>query len=68
MLGVILGPMMDANYRRAMIGARGDVGTFIWDFLSNPISLTLTIALAVMLVSQTRLWEWLKGLFRRAGP
>ena len=56
-LGVILGPMMDANYRRAMIGARNDVGTFLWDFISNPISLVLSIAFVFLLVSQTPLWR-----------
>ncbi len=59
-LGVILGPMMDTNYRRAMIGARGDVGTFLWDFVSNPISLVLSIAFLLLLLSQTRLWSRLK--------
>jgi len=56
-LGVILGPMMDANYRRAMIGARNDVGTFLWDFVSNPISLVLATAFVFLLVSQTPLWR-----------
>ncbi len=60
-LGVILGPMMDTNYRRAMIGARGDVGTFLWDFVSNPISLVLTISFLLLLLSQTPIWGWLKG-------
>jgi len=56
-LGVILGPMMDANYRRAMIGARGDIGNFLWDFVSHPISLVLSIAFVLMLLSQTPLWR-----------
>lgn len=60
-LGVILGPMMDANYRRAMIGARGDVGSFFWDFASHPISLVLSVAFVLMLVSQTPLWPLLKS-------
>lgn len=60
-LGVILGPMMDSNYRRAMIGARGDVGTFLWDFVSHPISLVLGIAFLLLLVSQTPLWQRLKS-------
>jgi len=59
-LGVILGPMMDSNYRRAMIGARGDIGTFLWDFVSHPISLVLTIAFLVLLISQTPIGAWLK--------
>ncbi|UOM37315.1 tripartite tricarboxylate transporter permease [Acuticoccus sp. I52.16.1] len=53
-LGVILGPMMDANYRRAMIGARGDPLTFLWDFVSHPISLGLTMAFLLMLGLQLR--------------
>ncbi len=64
-LGVILGPMMDANYRRAMIGARGDVGTFLWDFVSHPISLVLSVAFALMLLSQTPLWRPIIAQLRR---
>ncbi|MBX2838750.1 MAG: tripartite tricarboxylate transporter permease [Gammaproteobacteria bacterium] len=59
-LGVILGPMMDSNYRRAMLGARGDVGTFFWNFVSHPITLVLTIALLAMLLSQTPLMRWFR--------
>jgi putative tricarboxylic transport membrane protein len=59
-LGVILGPMMDSNYRRAMIGARGDVGEFLWNFVSHPISLVLSICFLLMLVSQTPLWGWMR--------
>ena len=55
-LGVILGPMMDSNYRRAMIGARGDIGEFLWNFVSHPISLVLSIGFVLMIVSQTPLW------------
>lgn len=66
-LGVILGPMMDANYRRAMIGAQQDVGLFLWEFLANPISLCLTLAFLAMLLSQTPLWGWAKARLRRGG-
>jgi len=59
-LGVILGPMMDSNYRRAMLGARGDVGTFFYNFVSHPITLVLSIALVAMLLSQTPLLRWFK--------
>lgn len=59
-LGVILGPLMDANYRRAMIGARGDMGAFLWDFVSHPISLVLTISFLLLLVLQTPLGIWIK--------
>jgi len=59
-LGVILGPMMDANYRRAMIGARGDIGTFFWNFIAHPITLVLSLALVAMFLSQTPLPGWFR--------
>ncbi len=54
-LGVILGPMMDANYRRAMIGAREDAGAFLLAFVTQPISLALSVALVALLLAQTPL-------------
>ncbi len=51
-LGVILGPMIDANYRRTMIGSQEDIGMFIYDLVSNPISFVLTCVLLFMLVTQ----------------
>lgn len=65
-LGVILGPMMDANYRRAMIGARGDIGTFFLDFVTHPISFVLSVAFLLMILSQTSLWGCLRTKWR--GP
>ncbi len=64
-LGVILGPMMVSNYRRAMIGARGDGGPFLWDFVARPISLVLSVAFALMLLSQTPLWRPIVAQLRR---
>ena len=55
-LGVILGPMMDANYRRATIGACGDPVAFLEGFVAHPISLALTAGFLAMLLSQTPLW------------
>jgi len=51
-LGVILGPMMDSNFRRAVLAARGDIGAFFWNFVSHPISLVLSLALISILASQ----------------
>ncbi len=60
-LGVILGPMIDSNYRRAMIGAQQNVGQFLYDLVSNPISLVLTVALLLMLLSQLPLFKRKRG-------
>jgi putative tricarboxylic transport membrane protein len=57
-LGVILGPMMDTNYRRTMIAARGDIGNFLWNLVSHPITLVLTLSLILMILSQTPLKRW----------
>lgn len=57
-LGVILGPMMDTNYRRTMIAARGDIGNFLWNLVSHPITLVLTVSLILMILSQTPLKRW----------
>jgi len=64
-LGVILGPMMDTNYRRAMIGAQGDVSVFFYEFVSHPISSVLTLAFVLLLLSQTPLLKGLKSALRR---
>ena len=63
-LGVILGPMIDANYRRAMIGAQENIGTFFYDLVSNPISMVLTCALGLMFVTQL---PFVKNRRRRNG-
>ena len=65
-LGVILGPLIDANYRRAMLGARSDPLQFVLDLLTHPISLVLTLALLAMLLAQTPAIRWLRGLVGKA--
>lgn len=60
-LGVILGPLMDVSYRRAMISARDDVSTFFLEFLTSPLSLILTVSLAFIVLSQTPLWARVTG-------
>ncbi len=62
-LGVILGPLMDVSYRRAMMSCRNDIGMACQELFTNPISLVLTVAVIWMLVSQTPLWERVKGRF-----
>lgn len=46
LLGLILGPMMEENFRRAMTLARGNFGTFV----DRPISLTLLVLAIIALV------------------
>jgi putative tricarboxylic transport membrane protein len=65
-LGVILGPLMDVSYRRAMISARDSVWTFLIEFLTSPLSLVLTIALALLLLSQTPLGAMVRSKASRS--
>ncbi|ASP23553.1 tripartite tricarboxylate transporter TctA family protein (plasmid) [Antarctobacter heliothermus] len=46
LLGVILGPMLEENLRRAMLIARGDLTTFF----TRPISLTLLLVTAAIVL------------------
>jgi TctA family transporter len=46
LLGFVLGPMMEENFRRALLLSRGDFTTF----LTRPLSLGLLIAAALLIV------------------
>src|SRR4051812_16506315 len=48
MLGFILGPMMEENFRRALLLSRGSFGTFV----THPISGTLLAIIAVLIAWQ----------------
>ena len=46
LLGFVLGPMMEENFRRALLLSRGDFTTFV----TRPLSLSLLIAAALLVV------------------
>jgi putative tricarboxylic transport membrane protein len=60
-LGIILGPLMDVSYRRAMISTGDDPLGFLGEFFTRPISAVLVVALAATILSQTTLWRALTG-------
>ena len=47
LLGFVLGPMLEASFRRTLMVSRGDFSVFV----SRPLSLALLIAAAVLVVS-----------------
>jgi TctA family transporter len=49
LLGFVLGPMMEENFRRALLLSRGDFTTFV----TRPLSLSLLIAAALLLIIVT---------------
>jgi putative tricarboxylic transport membrane protein len=64
-LGVILGPIMEDNYRRAMQDVQHSIPLFFWKFVSSPLTLALIIVTVVMIGSQAGWWDKLKkALFK----
>jgi len=53
-LGLILGPMLETHFRRALIVSRGDYGIFF----QRPISAALLTLAAVYLVLPLLAWAW----------
>ena len=66
-LGIILGPLIDVSYRRAMISTGDDPLQFVVEFFTSPVSIVLVAALAITVLSQTTLWGKLWGTGKRAG-
>jgi TctA family transporter len=46
LLGFVLGPMMEENFRRSLLLSRGDYTVF----LTRPLSLAMLLAAAVLLI------------------
>lgn len=55
MLGFVLGPMVEENFRRAMLLSRGDVGVFV----QRPISAAFIALSAMLLIGVT--WSSFRG-------
>jgi putative tricarboxylic transport membrane protein len=53
-LGLILGPNLELNFRRAVMSA-GSVGGMIIDIFTSPFSLVLVLLLAIIIISQVRM-------------
>ena len=66
-LGIILGPLLDSNYRRAMMSVSNDPVEFVAEFFTSPVSMVLLALLALTILSQTRYWTRIVGLVRRSG-
>lgn len=60
-LGIILGPLMEENYRRAMMDQHNNVIGFLLQLMRNPLSLILTLGIIYTILGQTQFWSRLKG-------
>jgi putative tricarboxylic transport membrane protein len=69
-LGIILGPLMEEGYRRAMMDQHNNLFGFFAQLFVNPLSLVLTLSVVFTVVSQTQFWgkareKILKAVFRK---
>ena len=60
-LGMILGPIMDRSYRQAMASSGEDVGVFVTEFFTTPLSAILLACVVLTVVSQADWWKKLRG-------
>jgi putative tricarboxylic transport membrane protein len=60
-LGIILGPLMEENYRRAMLAVHNNLFGFIRELLRNPISLVLTLSIVVMILGQSQAYSKIRS-------
>jgi putative tricarboxylic transport membrane protein len=56
-IGCILGPIIDMNFRRAIISVQESPVNLALDFVSYPITLILTISVIALLVTRTPQWR-----------
>jgi len=63
-LGVILSPLIDANYRRAMALEHGDIGAFLAGFVTSPLSAVILLFMVFMLLNQVD-WKTKLGALRQ---
>jgi putative tricarboxylic transport membrane protein len=64
-LGVILGPIVESNFRRTMIAVHDSWARFALELVSHPITLVLTLGILWSVLRGTPLWPKLVGALRR---
>lgn len=60
-LGIILGPLMEDNYRRAMMDQHHSIPGFFIQLVVNPLTLVLTLSIVVTILGQTQFWGRMRG-------
>ena len=68
-LGIILGPMLESNFRRGIIAEEG-LSQFLLSLVTHPLSLILTLAVVLTILTQTsfyRSWKNKRSLRKKIG-
>lgn len=66
-LGIILGPLMESGFRRAMMDVQHSVPGFFWQLVANPLSLILTAGVLAIIIGQTQVLAKMKAKFGKRG-
>lgn len=64
-LGIILGPQLDTNFRRAIISEEGSVLGFATSLFTSPVSLVLTLIVLGTILTQTPYYSRIKNRFSK---
>ncbi len=66
-LGIILGPLMESGFRRAMMDVQHSVPGFFWQLVANPLSLILTAGVLAIIIGQTQVLAKMKAKLGKRG-
>ena len=61
-LGIVLGPLVDTNFRRALLASNGDFSIFY----TRPVSLILLIATVALILGQLGVFGMIRSWFRKS--
>ena len=68
-LGIILGPLMEEGFRRAMMDQHNNILGFLTQLVVNPLTLVLTLGNVFTVLGQTQFWARFTARFRKSeGP
>jgi len=63
-LGIVLGPLVDTNFRRALKASGGDFSIFF----TRPVSLILVISIVLLILGQLGVFGMIRSWFKKSKP
>lgn len=63
-LGIVLGPLVDTNFRRALKASGGDFSIFF----TRPVSLILVVSIGLLILGQLGVFGMIRSWFKKSKP
>jgi putative tricarboxylic transport membrane protein len=63
-LGIVLGPLVDTNFRRALKASGGDFSIFF----TRPVSLILVVSIVLLILGQLGVFGMIRSWFKKSKP